>query len=183
MTLGTLINGGTFAAFTFLAPVVTESAGLADGWISVALVVFGVGSFLGVTIAGRLSDQRPRSVLAVGGPLLLTGWVGLALYGSHPVLLIALVLVQGALAFGVGSTVITRVLYAATGAPTMGGSFATAALNVGAAAGPAIGGLSLQTGLGAPAPLWVAATLTATALALMIVTRRALAADTASPSR
>jgi DHA1 family chloramphenicol resistance protein-like MFS transporter len=178
MALGGLINAGTFAAFTFLAPVVTESAGLADSWIPIALVGFGVGSFLGVTVAGRLSDQRPGLVLAVGGPLLLAGWVTLASYGSHPVLLIALVFVQGVLAFGVGSTLITRVLYAATGAPTMGGSYATAALNVGAAAGPAIGGISLATGLGTLAPIWVAAALTGIALVVMLLSGRALTART-----
>lgn len=83
MVLGALINGGTFAAFTFLAPIVTETAGLAEAWVSVALVMFGIGSFLGVTIAGRLSDQRPGLVLAVGGPLLLTGWIVLAVVASH----------------------------------------------------------------------------------------------------
>lgn len=174
MLLGALINGGTFAAFTFLAPVVTETAGLADSWISVALVMFGVGSFLGVTIAGRMSDRRPGLVLAVGGPLLLTGWVTLALFASNPVLLIVVVLVQGVLAFGVGSTLITRVLYAATGAPTMGGSYATAALNIGAAAGPVLGAVGLATGLGTLAPVWVAATLTTTALVIMLVSGRAL---------
>ena len=148
MALGALINGGTFAAFTFLAPIVTETAGLAEAWVSVALVMFGIGSFLGVTIAGRLSDQRPGLVLAVGGPLLLTGWIVLAVVASHPVALIVLVLVQGFLSFGVGSTLITRVLYAASGAPTMGGSYATAALNIGAAAGPVLGALGLATGLG-----------------------------------
>ncbi|MDA3626431.1 MFS transporter [Saccharopolyspora sp. WRP15-2] len=174
MTLGALVNGGTFAAFTFLAPVVTGIAGLADGWISIALVMFGVGSFLGVTIAGRLSDQRPGLVLAVGGPLLLAGWVVLALFASHPVLLIVLVLVQGMLSFGVGSTLITRVLYAASGAPTMGGSYATAALNIGAAAGPALGAFGLATGLGTLAPVWVASVLTAVALVITLLSGHAL---------
>ena len=174
MALGALINGGTFAAFTFLAPIVTETAGLAEAWVSVALVMFGIGSFLGVTIAGRLSDQRPGLVLAVGGPLLLTGWIVLAVVASHPVALIVLVLVQGFLSFGVGSTLITRVLYAASGAPTMGGSYATAALNIGAAAGPVLGALGLATGLGLLAPVWVASVLTAIALVIMLLTRRAL---------
>ncbi len=59
MVVGALINGGTFAAFTFLAPVVTGVAGLGDAWVSGALVLFGAGSFLGVTVAGHLSDRRP----------------------------------------------------------------------------------------------------------------------------
>ncbi|WIY82225.1 Cmx/CmrA family chloramphenicol efflux MFS transporter [Propionimicrobium sp. PCR01-08-3] len=174
MVLGALTNGGTFAAFTFLAPVVTEIAGLAEGWVSVALVMFGTGSFLGVTTAGRLSDQRPGLVLAVGGPLLLTGWIVLALLASNPVALVVLVFVQGFLSFGVGSTLITRVLYAASGAPTMNGSYATAALNIGAAAGPVLGAFGLVTGLGLLAPVWVAAALTTTALAIMVLTWRSL---------
>ncbi|OZB81323.1 Cmx/CmrA family chloramphenicol efflux MFS transporter [Microbacterium sp. 13-71-7] len=179
MTLGALINGGTFAAFTFFAPVVTETAGLAEGWVSVALVMFGIGSFFGVTIAGRLSDRRPGLVLAVGGSLLLTGWIVLAAVASHPVMLFVLLLIQGLLSFGVGSTVITRVLYASSGAPTMGGSYATAALNAGAAAGPVLGAFGLTTGLGLSAPMWTAAALTAAALVIMCLTGRMFMTPTA----
>nr|WP_083884462.1 Cmx/CmrA family chloramphenicol efflux MFS transporter [Nocardia higoensis] len=183
MSLGALINGGTFAAFTFLAPIVTRYAGLSDGWISVVLVVFGLGSFLGVTIAGRMSDQRPGLVIAVGGPLLSAGWVALASFGSHPALLIVLVLAQGVLAFGVGSTLITRVLYAATGAPTMGGSYATAALNLGAAAGPALGAAGIAAGLGGPAPVWVAAAMTTAALGVALLSGRMLTCDAMEVTR
>ncbi|WP_337003806.1 MULTISPECIES: Cmx/CmrA family chloramphenicol efflux MFS transporter [unclassified Microbacterium] len=171
MGIGALINGGTFAAFTFLAPVVIETAGLAEIWVPVALVLFGVGSFLGVTLAGRLSDRQPGLVLFVGGPLLLTGWVVLAALASVPAALLALVFVQGVLSFAVGSTVITRVLYAASGAPTMGGSYATAALNVGAAVGPVLGAVALSAGWGLRAPFWVASVLTAAALAVLLLTR------------
>lgn len=171
MGIGALINGGTFAAFTFLAPVVTEAAGLAEIWVSGALVLFGIGSFLGVALAGRLSDRRPGLVLFVGGPLLLTGWVVLAAFASAPAALLVLVFVQGVLSFAVGSTVITRVLYAASGAPTMGGSYATAALNVGAAVGPVLGAVALSAGWGLLAPIWVASGLTAAALAILLLTR------------
>ncbi|MER6924344.1 Cmx/CmrA family chloramphenicol efflux MFS transporter, partial [Streptomyces spiralis] len=85
MLLGALVNAATFAGFTFLAPVVTDTAGLSELWISVALVLFGFGSFAGVTVAGRLSDQHPGSVIAVGGPLLLIGWLALAVLADRPV--------------------------------------------------------------------------------------------------
>ncbi|MGH3651368.1 Cmx/CmrA family chloramphenicol efflux MFS transporter [Glutamicibacter sp.] len=183
MALGALVNAGTFAAFTFLAPLVTGTAGLAEGWVPLALVMFGIGSFLGVTAAGRLSDQRPGLVLAAGAPLLLAGWIALAWAASHPIALIALLLVQGFLSFGVGSTLITLVLYAASGAPTMGGSYATAALNIGAAAGPLLGAFGLATGLGLLAPVWVAAALTAIALAIMLLAWRTLAKTALDASR
>ncbi|GAA2595583.1 MFS transporter [Streptomyces lienomycini] len=166
MLLGALVNAATFASFTFLAPVVTGTAALDELWISVALVLFGAGSFAGVTVAGRLSDRRPGAVLAVTGPLLLLGWPSLALLAHSPVALLTLVFTQGALSFAVGATLITRVLYAASGAPTMAGSYATAALNTGAAAGPLLAATTLGTAAGELGPLWVSGGLVAVALAV-----------------
>lgn len=117
MLVGALVNAATFGSFTFLAPVVTDTAGLGELWISVALVLFGAGSFAGVTVAGRLSDQRPGLVISVGGPLLLIGWPALAALADEPVALLILVLVQGALSFALGSTLITRVLHEAAEPP------------------------------------------------------------------
>ncbi|MGX1586207.1 Cmx/CmrA family chloramphenicol efflux MFS transporter [Microbacterium sp. NPDC055502] len=174
LALAALINGGTFAAFTFLAPIVTETAHLAEGWVAIVLVLFGVGSFVGVTVAGRLSDRHPGLVVGIGGPLLLAGWTAFALLAIHPAALLAGVLVLGVLSFGVGSTLVTRVLYAATGAPTMAGSAATAALNVGAAAGPVLGAAALATGTGPLGPVWVAVALTGIALALLLLTRASM---------
>ncbi|MER5975212.1 Cmx/CmrA family chloramphenicol efflux MFS transporter [Streptomyces sp. NPDC001857] len=164
MLLGALVNAATFGSLTFLAPVVTDSAGLGELWISVALVLFGAGSFVGVTVAGRLSDRRPGPVVAVGGPLLLIGWPTLAVLADEPVALFILVFLQGALSFALGSTLITRVLYEAAGAPTMAGSYATAALNVGAAVGPVIAAATLSTEAGALGPLWASGLLVAVAL-------------------
>lgn len=175
MLLGALVNAATFASFTFLAPVVTGTAGLGDLWISVVLVLFGAGSFVGVTAAGRLSDQRPGLVIAAGGPLLLVGWPTLAVLADQPVALLALVFLQGALSFALGSTLITQVLYEATGAPAMAGSYATAALNVGAAAGPLIAVETLDTAVGSLGPLWASGLLVAAALLVAFASRGVLA--------
>ncbi|MEV3959925.1 Cmx/CmrA family chloramphenicol efflux MFS transporter [Nocardia sp. NPDC050193] len=164
MLLGALVNAATFAGFTFLAPLVTGTGGLGAFWVPVALALFGVGSFAGVTVAGRLSDEHAAVVIAVGGPLLCGGWFALALTAGRPIALLVLVCLLGALSFGVGSTLIARVLYEAAGAPTMAGSYATAALNVGAAAGPAMAGLALAAGWGDRGPMWVSGVLVGVAL-------------------
>ncbi|MDX3768403.1 MULTISPECIES: Cmx/CmrA family chloramphenicol efflux MFS transporter [unclassified Streptomyces] len=176
MVLGALVNAATFGSFTFLAPVVTGTAGLGELWISVALVLFGAGSFVGVTVAGRLSDQRPAPVLAVGGPLLLTGWPALAVLADKPAALLSLMFIQGALSFALGSTLITRVLYEAAEAPTMAGSYATAALNVGATVGPLVAATTLSTALGNLGPLWASGLLVAVALLLAFPLRKVIAA-------
>lgn len=136
IVLSVIVNAVTFGHFTFLAPVVTDVAGLSEWWVPVALVLFGAGSFAGVTVGGRLSDSAPRPVVLIGGPLVLVGWASLGLLGREPLLLLPLVFVLGLVSFAVGSTLIARVLHHAAGAPTMAGSYATAAFNIGAAVGP-----------------------------------------------
>jgi DHA1 family chloramphenicol resistance protein-like MFS transporter len=87
------------------------------------------------------------------------------------------VFVQGALSFALGSTLITRVLYEAQGAPTMAGSYATAALNIGAAIGPLIAATTLKTTTGNLGPLWASAILVAVALLTAFPLRTMIAAD------
>lgn len=174
MLLGALVNAATFGAFTFLAPLVTGT-GLDELWVPVALVLFGAGSFAGVTVAGRLSDTRPGLVVAVAGPLLCAGWFATAAAADRPMVLLVLVFVQGALSFAVGSTLISRVLYEAADAPAMGGSYATAALNIGAAVGPGVAGVALGTGLGSLGPAVSSGVLVAAALLLAAGCRPVLA--------
>ncbi|MFI8852431.1 Cmx/CmrA family chloramphenicol efflux MFS transporter [Streptomyces sp. NPDC053499] len=179
LLLGALVNGATFCTFTYLAPLITDVAGFPDGWVPVLLALFGLGSFLGVTAAGRVADSHPLRLLTVGGSALLGGWVLFALTADNQIAAVLLVLVQGTLSFAVGSTLISQALYAATGAPTLSGGYATAALNVGAALGPWAGGVALSAGLGYRAPLWVSALLVALALAVG-GTARAVAARRAA---
>lgn len=166
MLLGVLVNAATFGTFTFLAPIVTDTAGLTELWVPAVLVLFGLGSFLGVTAAGRLSDRRPGLLIAAGGPLSLLGWLALAVLAAHPVALLCLVFVQGGLSFALGSTLIARMLYEAAGAPTMGGSYATAALNMGAAGGPLLAAGALGTGFGDLGPVWASSVLVAIAVSI-----------------
>ncbi|MGW2328603.1 Cmx/CmrA family chloramphenicol efflux MFS transporter [Streptomyces sp. NPDC001700] len=175
--LGMLVNAATFCTFTYLTPLITNVSGIGEAWVPAVLALFGIGSFAGVTIAGRWSDARPMLVLVPGGLALLVGWLLLSVGADRPGVAVALVLVQGTLSFGVGSTLITRALYAAAEAPALGGAFATAALNVGAAVGPALGGLALGAGLGYRSPVWASALLVALAIVVAGVAGVAAPAD------
>ncbi|MEV0380591.1 Cmx/CmrA family chloramphenicol efflux MFS transporter [Nonomuraea sp. NPDC050643] len=173
LLLGALVNGATFCTFTYLAPLLTEVTGIGSAWMPGMLALFGLGSFAGVTISGRIADVRPVRLLVVGGVALAAGWAVFALVAGMPVLAVVLVFVQGTLSFAVGSTLISQVLYTATGAPTLSGGFATAAFNVGAAIGPWLGGAAIGAGLGFRSPVWVSAGLVAVALAVAGVFRPA----------
>lgn len=135
MTLAALVNGATFATFAYLAVVATDVTHLPSGAVPGLLAAFGVGAFVGVNMAG---PDLPAILFLV----LPVGWAVLALASVHPVALFVMATVQGGLSFGVGSALVGRVLRVAPGAPTLGGSYATAALNVGAFAGPLIAGVA-----------------------------------------
>ncbi|GGK20232.1 chloramphenicol efflux pump [Streptomyces camponoticapitis] len=166
-----LVQGATFGAFSYLEPLATRVTGLGDGWVPALLALFGVGSLVGVTVSGRVGDARRGTFVLAGMVSLALGWAALALGAASPVAVVALVLVQGMLAFGTGSAMISQVFQLAPGAPTLAGSFATAAFNIGAAAGPWLGGLTIDAGLGFRSPVWVSAALMALALGMAGVRR------------
>lgn len=89
LILGALVNAATFGAFTFLAPLVTDTASPRPQWIPVVLILFGVGAFLGITAAGRWSDRRPGRVIVITGPLLSADWSTMAVTARAPVALLA----------------------------------------------------------------------------------------------
>jgi DHA1 family chloramphenicol resistance protein-like MFS transporter len=129
---GVLVNAGTFAAFTYLGTMAGDGV-----WGPVALAVFGVGSFAGVTVAGTIGPK----ILNLGTVALVFVW--LAAYAgslSLPGLLVA-ALLTGAAAFGIGSTLIAGIVTeAGQDAPRIAGAAATTAFNLGAVLGPAVAG-------------------------------------------
>ncbi|WP_371098281.1 MFS transporter [Streptomyces sp. NBC_01005] len=159
-----LVQGATFCAFSYVEPLATHVTGLTAAWVPGLLALFGLGSFIGVTAAGRFADLRPVAFTAAGLVALAVGWAGFALTAGSPFATVALVLVQGMLAFGTGTALISWVFRLAADAPTLSGSFATAAFNVGGALGPWLGGLAIGAGLGFRSPLWVSALLMVLAL-------------------
>ncbi|WP_433166039.1 Cmx/CmrA family chloramphenicol efflux MFS transporter [Kribbella sp. CA-247076] len=165
LALGALVNGATFCSFTYLTPVVTDVTALGDGWVPVMLALFGLGSFAGVTLAGRYADRRDHRLAFVAGSTLLLGWGVFTLTASIPAATVVLVITQGLLSFAVGSTLISHALYAGSASPVLTGGLATASLNVGAALGPALGGAAIAA-TDYRAPLWVSTLLVGTALGL-----------------
>ncbi|WP_367128567.1 Cmx/CmrA family chloramphenicol efflux MFS transporter [Saccharothrix sp. HUAS TT1] len=155
VVLAALVNGATFATYGYLG-VIADGV-LPGGAAPALLAAFGVGAFVGVTVAGRVTGER---FLVLGLCALPVGWAALALAADHAALLFGLAVVQGALSFGVGSTLIGRVVRLASDAPSLGGAFATVALNVGAFAGPLVVGATTDH-RGAP---WVSAVLAAVAV-------------------
>lgn len=168
--LAILVNAATFCSFTYLAVIASGPAALTETQIPLLLALFGIGAFGGVMLAGKYADAHWTRVISISGPVLVAGWVLFALTVGHPAGVWVLALVQGAVSFALGSTAITRIVASAREAPTMGGSFATAALNVGAMIGPIVGGIAVEM-IGVRGPLLASAVFALLAVALWTVTQ------------
>lgn len=141
--LAALANAATFCTFTYLAPMVTDGAGMLSAAIPAVLALFGAGACIGVLAAGRLGDRHWGALVRRVAPAALVGWVLLGAGLRSSVAVWTLVLPLGALSFCLGSVLVARTISTAESAPNLGGSFATAALNLGAVVGPIAGGAML----------------------------------------
>ncbi|GGR27090.1 Cmx/CmrA family chloramphenicol efflux MFS transporter [Streptomyces netropsis] len=171
LVLATVVNGATFATFAYLAVIATDVTYLPDGAIPGLLAAFGAGAFVGVTAAGRMGDGRLRRGLLLAVCALPAGWAALALTSERAVPLFTLAVVQGGLSFGIGSTLVSRVLHVASNAPSLGGAFATVALNVGAFLGPLLAGIATGATDDYRAAVWVSSALAGTAIAFAVASR------------
>ncbi|MBM7034876.1 MFS transporter [Vibrio ulleungensis] len=97
----TLGYGGTFVAFTYLAPILEDVTGFDANKISLIMLVYGVSVAFGNITGGKMADKM--------GPVKALQWIfiGLAavlvlfsMTAYNPVLAILTILVWGAFAFG-----------------------------------------------------------------------------------
>ncbi|WP_307544567.1 Cmx/CmrA family chloramphenicol efflux MFS transporter [Streptomyces sp. V3I8] len=155
--------GGVFCAFSYLAPLLTDVAGLDEGWVPAVLALFGIGALLGTAIGGRIADAHLFGVLLSGIAASTVLLVTLALLAQYAVAAAALAFLLGVSAFYTAPALNSRLFDVASAAPTLAAATTTAAFNLGNTAGPWIGGATIDAGLGFASTAWAGAGLTVAA--------------------
>ena len=150
MAMATTVMGSAamFALYTYVAPVLQTLTAASAGFVTVALVLIGIGFTIGNGVGGRLADWSldgsiklflaVLAVIMLALPMLMRTEAG-ALIG---------VLVWGAAAFALVPPVQMRVMQAAAAAPGLASSVNIGAFNLGNALGAAVGGAVISAGLG-----------------------------------
>ncbi|MYN40016.1 MFS transporter [Duganella sp. FT109W] len=181
MALATTVMGSAamFTVYTYIAPILTTLTGASGAFVTLALVLIGVGFTIGNGIGGKLADWSldgatkiflaSLAVIMLALPLLLT---------SHWGALIGVVL-WGAAAFAIVPPVQIRVMHAAAEAPGLASSVNVGAFNLGNAAGAAIGSFVISAGMGYAA-VPVAGAVMAAAGLLLVFAGRAVGAQPAA---
>ncbi|MFE2017403.1 Cmx/CmrA family chloramphenicol efflux MFS transporter [Streptomyces sp. NPDC059499] len=167
-----LAAGGVFCAFSYLAPLLTDVAGLSSGWVPWVLALFGVGAVIGTTIGGRVADAHLFGVLLSGITASTAFLVALALFASSPVAVVVLAFLLGLSAFYTAPALNARMFNVAGVAPTLAGATTTAAFNLGNTSGPWLGGTVIDADFGFPATAWAGAGMMVLGLAAVVVSLR-----------
>ncbi|WP_393099231.1 MFS transporter [Streptomyces sp. LN325] len=189
LALGTTVVGfgALFSAYSYITPMLTESAGYAESSVTLLLALFGVGATVGNLVGGRLADHSLRGTLFGGLASLV------AVLALFPLLMSAqwsaalAVTLLGTAAFVTGSPLQLMVMEKASAAPSLASSANQAAFNLANAGGAWIGALALAAGFGATSPALAGAALAVLGLAVAgtayTVDRRHRAAQAVTPGR
>jgi DHA1 family inner membrane transport protein len=166
----TLGYGGTFIAFTYLAPILQEVSGFAAASVSLVMLVYGVSVAFGNIWGGKLADKHgPVRALQIVFALLALVLLVLTFTAASKWLALATVLLWGAVAFGnvpgLQVYVVQRAEQDAPNAVDVASGLNIAAFNVGIALGAWCGGLIVAR-FGLMATPWIGAVVVGGALLL-----------------
>lgn len=162
--------GGTFTAFTFLAPILQQEAGFSASAISIIMLVYGVSVAIGNLWGGKMADKMgPVKALTI----IFTGLAAILVVFNftavHPMAAVATILLWGAFAFGnvpgLQVYVVKMAEQYAPDAVDVASGLNIAAFNVGIALGSWGGGVIVAKA-GLMHTPWVGALIVLLALAL-----------------
>lgn len=162
--------GGTFTAFTFLAPILQEVSGFDASMVGVVLLVYGVSVAVGNIWGGKLADRRgPIGALKLIFALLAAVLLALTFTAANPWLALLTVLLWGAVAFGnvpgLQLYVVRQAQQHAPQAVDVASGLNIAAFNLGIAGGAWLGG-HIVADLGLIHTAWIGALVVLGALLL-----------------
>jgi DHA1 family inner membrane transport protein len=164
---------GLFTVFTYVQPILTRITGFPESAVSPILLVFGAGLSIGNVAGGRLADRGvSRALLATLATLVVTLLVmAPAIWAKAPAVIMVGLL--GGAAFATVAPLQLRVIEKAGAAgQTLASSLNIAAFNLGNALGAWAGAVTIEQGPGLPGLPFVAAVITATGLALTLLSLR-----------
>lgn len=176
-------NGGVFAWYSFVNPMLTQKAGFTDSVVSALMILAGGGMVLGNVVGGVLSDRFTSGRVIVGMQLLMVVSL-LSLFSgcTQPVVAVAGMFLATMALFAVSSPQQTLIVRCAPGGELLGGACIQVAFNLGNALGAQVGAIPLRFGRGYEYPALVGVLLTALGVvcSLIFVRRYEVSASAAA---
>jgi DHA1 family inner membrane transport protein len=169
---GAIGIGGFFAAYSYVAPVITDVTGSPAWTVPIVLVIVGLGMTVGNLVGGRLADIDLRRTLVGGLVALAISQVALALTAGWIVTLALFMFALGFTASVLSPTIQARLMDVAGDNQSIAAALHHSAFNVGNSLGAFLGGVVIAAGLGFVAPMWVGALLALIGLGIAALSLR-----------
>ncbi|HEX3679762.1 MAG TPA: MFS transporter [Galbitalea sp.] len=178
LAIGAIGFGGFFAAFTYVAPIVTNVTGLSESFVPIALIIGGVGMTVGNFIGGHVADVSLMKGLFAFFGLTALGLVGLWLTAQTVVGVLVFLFLIGGASSALSPAIQTRLMNVAGDSQTLAAAINHASLNLGNSLGAVLGGAAIAAGLGYLSVTWVGLVLCGLGVIIAIISfaaeRRAL---------
>jgi DHA1 family inner membrane transport protein len=172
MVMSTLTSASLFCVYTYVAPMLLVVTRVSPHGVTLTLLMFGVGITIGNLVGGALSDWRPMAFLVGSLLVLIAALAVLCAAEPYAFPCIAMILIWGAIQFGAGAPLQSRIVDQASEAPNLASTLNQGAFNLGNATGATLGGILITAGLGYRTLPIASIGLTVVALALALLTIR-----------
>ncbi|WP_442801642.1 MFS transporter [Serratia rubidaea] len=167
--------GAMFTLYTYIAPVLHTLTAATPTFVTLMLMLTGVGFSIGNYLGGKFADRSESNTLKGFLLLLLTVMLLMPLLARSEIGAALGMVIWGIATFGVVPPLQMRVMRVASEAPGLSSSVNIGAFNLGNALGAAAGGAVVSAGLGYAFVPVMGAIIAALALLVVLLNRRAQA--------
>lgn len=143
-----LVMIGQYSLFTYITPLLTNITGLPTATVPWLLLLYGVGSTIGVFVGGRLADWKLMPSLIAILALQAVMFATIFFVSPYPIVMAIATILWGGVNFAFGSPVQSRVLAWAADAPNLASALIPTGFNIGIAVGAILGANVIASGPG-----------------------------------
>jgi DHA1 family inner membrane transport protein len=158
-----------FTVFTYIAPILQTETHASISFVTVMLVIYGVGLTVGNWLGGKFADRSVDRTLIVTLGSLAALLVAFAFAMPFAEVSAVLIFLWGVASFALVPPLQMRVMAAASDAPNLASAANIGAFNLGNAIGAALGAGVIGAGLGFPAVSLAGAGASAAGLVFLLI--------------
>lgn len=140
-------NAGVFAWFSFVKPFMVNVSGFSPGFMTVIMMLMGLGMVLGNLLSGRLSGRySPLRIAATTDLVIVLSLLMLFAFGENPSASLVMGFICCAGLFALSAPLQIMLLQTAQGGELLGAAGGQVAFNLGSAIGAYFGGMMITLG-------------------------------------
>ncbi len=146
-------TGGLFAWISYIAPMMTNIAHIAETKIPIIMTLVGLGMFLGNFVGGKLADTFPPAKAVIVSFCAMSMCLLIVYFTVHiQWMAYFMSFITGLVAFTIGSPLQMLLINNAKGSEMLAASAGQASFNIGNALGASLGGIPITLGMGYNSP-------------------------------